>query len=67
MLMKYYIFRSKYRKEVPNFHAFHQYLQTRRTIEREIAKTKKQTQPAFTKIGLFYLIKPILFSTQPTT
>ena len=58
--MKYYIFRSKYRKEVPNFHAFHQYLHTRITIEREIA-THTKTQPAFTKTCLFDLIKLILF------
>jgi len=65
--MKYYIFRSMYKKEVPNFHAFHQYIQTRITIEREIAKTKKQTQPALTKNGPFKINKTNTFSTQPTT
>jgi len=40
MLMKYYIFGSKYRKEVPNFNDFHHYLQNRIIIEREIATTK---------------------------
>ena len=42
MLMKYYIFGSKYRKEVPNFNGFHHYLQNRITIEREIATTKNK-------------------------
>ena len=40
MLMKYYIFGSMYRKEVPNFQVIHHYLQTRLTIEREKATTK---------------------------
>ena len=41
LLMKYYIFCSKYRQVIPNFTNFEKYLHIRIKIEREIAIMKK--------------------------
>jgi len=42
MLMKYFIFGSKYRKEIPMFCSFKNYLLARINIEREIATSKNK-------------------------
>jgi len=42
MLMKYFSFRSKYRKEIPTFYSFENYLLARINIVREIATSKNK-------------------------
>jgi len=42
ILMKYFIFGSKYRKEIPTFYSFKNYLLAKINIEREIAISKNK-------------------------